>query len=62
LKYDDNDIQAITDARNQLLKTFEMHTWETKESEKTKKIHEKVRDHLLSNLDDYISMKKLYDE
>lgn len=60
LKYDDNDIQAINDARNQLLKTFEMHTWETKESEKTRKIHEEVRDNLMSNLDDYISMKKLY--
>ena len=60
LKYDDNDIQAISDARNQLLRTFEMHTWEMKESDKTRKIHEQVRDNLMSNLDDYISMKKLY--
>lgn len=61
LNYDDNDIQAVTDARNQLLKTFEMHKLETKESEKTKKVHEEVRDRLLSNLDDYISVKKLND-
>lgn len=61
LNYNDNDIQAINDARNQLLKTFEMHKLETKESEKTRKIHEEVRDNLMSNLDDYISMKKLYE-
>jgi len=61
LNYDDNDLQAVNDARNQLLKTFEMHTWETKESEKTRKIHEEVRDNLMSNMDDYVSMKKLYD-
>ncbi len=60
LNYDNNDIQAVNDARDQLLKTFEMHKLETKESEKTKKIHAEVRDMLLSNLDDYISMKKLY--
>ena len=53
LNYDDNDIQAVNDARNQLLKTFEMHKLKTKESEKTKKIHAEVRDMLLSNLDDY---------
>ncbi|MEI6673117.1 MAG: hypothetical protein WCL02_07540 [bacterium] len=50
MNYGDNDIQAVTDARNQLLKTFEMYTWETKESEKTRKIHEEVRVKLLSNL------------
>lgn len=61
MNYDDNDLQAVNDARNQLLKTFEMHTWETKESEKTRKIHEEVRDNLMSNMDDYVSMKKLYD-
>ena len=61
LNYDDNDIQAVTDARNQLLKTFELAKLETKESELTRKIHEEVRDRLMSNLDDYISTQKLCD-
>ncbi len=60
LKYDDNDLQAVDDARNQLLRTFEMSKWEMKESNKTREIHEQVRDNLMNNLDDYISMKKLY--
>jgi len=61
LKYDDNDIQAVTDARNQLLKTFDLAKLETRESELTRKIHEEVRDRLMSNLDDYISTQKLCD-
>ncbi|MEI8008993.1 MAG: hypothetical protein WCI00_06500 [bacterium] len=59
LNYDDNDIQAVTDARNQLLKTFDLAKLETRESDLTRKIHEEVRDRLLSNLDDYLSIKKL---
>lgn len=62
LAYDDNDIQAVTDARDQLLKTFDLAKLETKESEKTKKIHEEVRERLLDNLDDHVSIKKLYDQ
>lgn len=60
LKYDDNDLQAVTDARNQLVKTFDLAKLETRESETTKKIHEEVRDRLMSNLDDYVSLQKLY--
>lgn len=61
LHYDDNDLQAVTDARNQLLKTFDLSKLETRESEKTKKIHAEVRDRLKSNLDEYISIKKFTD-
>lgn len=61
LHYDDNDIQAVNDARDQLLKTFELSKLETRESDRTRKIHEEVRERLLSNLDDYVSPKKLYD-
>ena len=62
LAYDDNDIQAVTDARDQLLKTFDLAKLETKESETTRKIHEEVRERLLDNLDDHVSIKKLYDQ
>jgi hypothetical protein len=62
LSYDDNDIQAVTDARNQLVKTFDLAKLDTKESETTRKIHEEVRERLLDNLDDHVSMKKLYDQ
>ncbi|MEI7558582.1 MAG: MbcA/ParS/Xre antitoxin family protein [bacterium] len=49
-------------ARQQLLKTFEMSKRETRESEKTEKIHADVRERLLSNLEDHISTKRLYDQ
>jgi hypothetical protein len=62
LSYDDNDIQAVTDARNQLVKTFDLAKLDTKESETTRKIHEEVRERLLDNLDGHVSMKKLYDQ
>lgn len=49
LYYDDNDLQAVTDARQQLLNTFQISKLETRESEKTKKIHAEVRERLMSN-------------
>ncbi len=60
LQYDDNDLQAVSDARQQLLKTFEASKWETRESDLTRSIHEAVRERLLDNLDEHISMNKLY--
>lgn len=62
LQYDDNDLEAVNAARQQLLKTFEMSKRETRESEKTEKIHADVRERLLSNLEDHISTKRLYDQ
>ena len=62
LIYDDDDLQAVNEARNQLLKTFTLSKLETRESEMTRKIHEEVRDNLMSNLDDYISVKKIYSQ
>jgi putative nicotinate phosphoribosyltransferase len=49
LQYDDNDLQAVSDARDQLLKTFALTALKTKESELTQKIHQEVRARLLSN-------------
>jgi nicotinic acid phosphoribosyltransferase len=43
LTYDDNDIQAVSDARARLLETFQWMEFETKESDKTREIHEEVR-------------------
>lgn len=50
LLYDLNDIKAIDDARNQLLKTIQRVDFPTQESDLTYQIHLQVRENLLSNL------------
>jgi hypothetical protein len=44
LLYDDNDIKAIDTARARLLETLQYADLETKESDKTKEIHQAVRE------------------
>jgi nicotinic acid phosphoribosyltransferase len=50
LFYDDNDLAAIDQARQQLLKTLPLADLPTRESEATKAIHENVRAKLLANI------------
>lgn len=46
----DNDVEAITNARNQLQKTLEYVQWPTTESDLTKNIHTKVREQIRANI------------
>jgi hypothetical protein len=50
LFYDDNDIAAIDEARQQLLYTFPLVELPTVKSELTQAMHVAVREKLLSNL------------
>jgi hypothetical protein len=51
LFYDEDDIAAINQARQQLLATLPLIALPTRESEKTQLLHQEVRAKLLSNMD-----------
>ena len=50
LFYDEDDISAIDQAREQLLRTLPLTALPTQESEVTQKMHQEMRKMLLANL------------
>jgi len=60
LKYDDNDIQAVTDARARVLETFQWMEYPTIDSLKTQGYRQEVRERLRGN-NEAITIEKLYD-
>jgi len=50
LLYDDDDIKAVDTARSRLLETLQFVDLETRESEKTKRIHQAVRARFMNGM------------
>ncbi|MCF7835117.1 hypothetical protein K9M48_03615 [Candidatus Gracilibacteria bacterium] len=50
LNYDDNDIQAVSNARARLMNTLAFANMKTKESDETQRIHAELRDRFLNKM------------